>query len=644
MGTPLRLLMVEDSTDDAELTVLELGEAGFDVDHRRVDTEEGFLAALGEGSWDVVISDYQMPTFNGLKAYELFRKQNLDLPFIFVSGALGEDRAVEAMRAGARDYIVKGKLARLSVAVRRELQETHNRRRQREAEAATAREQRCLAMAMEATGAGVVEMTLPLSREVYLTGRWSSVLGFEHTEVPPHDRLVAWFTQRIHPEDREAVKRAVTSFVAGQSERLEIELRVQHKDGHYVDVAATARAIERRDQVATRIVGVLQDLAGRKKLEAQLRQAVKMEAVGRLAGGIAHDFNNLLTVILGYSDLMLTLPGTVKPDTVSQIHRAATRASELTRQLLAFSRNQIISPRPLDLNSVVNDTSAMIKRLIGEDIDFLTVPGPSLWKISADPGQIEQVLMNLVVNARDAMAHGGKLTVETRNVELDAEFCRNRGDLAPGHYVMLAVSDTGTGISPEVQAKIFEPFFTTKEKGKGTGLGLATVYGILKQNRAHVAVYSEVGKGTTFKIYWPQSASETIEPAKPAVGKGLPRGTEIVLLVEDEAQVRELAARVLSSLGYTVIQAEDGIDAQEKAKGARVDLVVTDVVMPRMGGKDLARALGPTHPGVRVIYASGYTANAIVHQGVLEEGVNFLPKPYTPQELAQKVRAVLDSR
>ena len=647
MQEQISILFVEDSEDDADLSRLALENAGFAVDWRRVDTEEGFLEALRARRWDAIISDYQMPTFDGLRAFSMFQQLGLDTPFIFVSGALGEERAVEAMRSGARDYVLKGNLARLGVAVRRELQEAENRRRQRASEEAAQREQRCLALAMEATGAGVVEIAVPLAADTYMTGSWADALGWQPADIPPPEKLQAWFEDLVHPDDIARVRQSAQTFLAASGSQYQAEFRLRHKDGRWVDVECIAQAIQRdADGRASRVVAVVMDLTDRRKLEAQMRQGQKMEAVGRLAGGVAHDFNNMLTVILGYSDLLRINPQSPNAtDSIEQIHSAATRAAGLTRQLLAFSRKQVISPRILNINSVVTEMSAMIQRLIGEDIDFLGMPSANVWRISADPSQIEQVIMNIAVNARDAMPQGGKLTLETRNVELDAEYCRRNPEVQPGPYVLLAVSDTGTGMVSAVQARIFEPFFTTKPQGKGTGLGLATVYGVIKQNRGHIAVYSELGKGTTFKVYWPKATREDTQAPTARLEEGLPKGDETILLVEDEDQVRAFASKMLAYLGYTVVEARDGMDALEKSRSAsaQIDLLVTDVVMPKLGGPDLARQLTAASPQLKVLYVSGYTSNAIGHQGVLDKDVNFLAKPYSLQELARLVRTVLDS-
>ncbi|MBI5419354.1 MAG: response regulator [Deltaproteobacteria bacterium] len=383
-----------------------------------------------------------------------------------------------------------------------------------------------------------------------------------------------------------------------------------------------------------------------RRSEEQLRQAQKMEAVGRLAGGIAHDFNNLLTAIAGYSTLLLQ--GVVDDPSrrnIQEIQRASDRAASLTRQLLAFSRRQILQPKVMDLNAVVGAMDDMLRRLIGEDIDLLTVLEPGVRKVKADPGQMEQVIMNLAVNARDAMPEGGKLTIETANVVIDESSVRGHVTMQAGSYVVLALSDTGSGMDPETISHIFEPFFTTKEVGKGTGLGLSTVYGIVKQSGGYIWVYSEPGRGTTFKIYLPQ-ATEEAETAKPAeVRAGLLGGSETILLVEDEDSVRSLVREVLARNGYTVLAARNGEDALRACDGnaGAIHLMLCDVVMPGMSGVELARRIVPLRPEIKVLYMSGYTDTAIVRQGVLDPGTAFLEKPFAPDALARKVREVLDS-
>jgi len=387
-------------------------------------------------------------------------------------------------------------------------------------------------------------------------------------------------------------------------------------------------------------------ITGREQAEEALRQVQKMEAVGRLAGGVAHDFNNLLMVIRGQAALSqnnVGLSGTLRRE-LGEIVRAADRASSLTRKLLAFGRKQVLEPVVLDLSAVTMDMKDMLGRLIGEDIALLTTPTPGLGRVKADRGQIEQVIMNLAVNARDAMPQGGRLILETANVELADEYVRRHMGARPGPHVMLAVSDTGTGIPREIQAHMFEPFFTTKEQGKGTGLGLATVYGIVKQSGGYVEVKSESDQGTTFRIYLPRldAAATTVDRSTRSTAAA--GGTETILLVEDEEGVRELARDILRASGYTVLEARNGPEALllcERHQGP-LDLLLTDVVMPRMSGRELAERLGPLRPDLSVLYMSGYTDDAVIRHGVLGAGTAFLQKPFAPAALVQRVRESLD--
>ncbi|MBZ5671215.1 MAG: PAS domain S-box protein [Acidobacteriia bacterium] len=392
--------------------------------------------------------------------------------------------------------------------------------------------------------------------------------------------------------------------------------------------------------------GVSRDVTERKSMEGQLRQTAKIEAIGRLAGGVAHDFNNLLTIISGYGQLLQERLSPEALGPVEEILKASDRAATLTRQLLAFSRRQILAPQVLDLNSVVANMEKMLGRLIGEDIELATVQQPGLGRVKADPGQIEQVIMNLVVNSRDAMPEGGKITIETANVHLDKTYARRHPGATPGPQVMLAVSDTGMGMDAETLTHVFEPFFTTKEKGKGTGLGLATVYGIVKQSAGYIWVYSEPGRGSTFKIYLPrvEEPGREAEPAK--AGSELAKGSETVLVVEDEEGVRSLVCETLESHGYKVLEARGADDALSifEQYAEPIHLLLTDVVMPQMGGKELAKRLSSVHPETKVLYMSGYTDNAIVRHGVLEGGTPFLQKPFVPQTLVRKVRQVLDTK
>ncbi len=452
--------------------------------------------------------------------------------------------------------------------------------------------------------------------------------------------------------DEEMARRRVMAKLAGtQPPGRNIETTFRRKDGTTVTVLFHDRLVLDEKGRIKGIRCAVQDITERKRaeekmasLQEQLRQAQKMEAIGHLAGGIAHDFNNILTIIKGRSELALLklAPGDPLRDNIEEIKKASARAASLTQQLLAFGRRQILEVKVLDLNVVLLDLNTMLRRVIGEDIELVVLPGEGLGKVKADPTRIEQVILNLAVNARDAMPNGGKLILETADVELDEEYAHGHVSATPGRYVRLSVSDTGVGMSRELKQHIFEPFFTTKEKG--TGLGLSTVYGIVKQSGGNIWVYSEPGRGTVFKIYLPR-VDEQAEPQLEGVQwEEAPRGKETVLLVEDEEAVREVTTEFLKRQGYTVLEAPKGEDAFRicrKYQGA-IDLTVTDVVMPGMSGRELAGHLAFMKPGMKVLYMSGYTDDAIVRHGVLEKGVNFIQKPFSLVKLAQKVREVLD--
>ncbi|OLC01715.1 MAG: hypothetical protein AUH45_10585 [Gemmatimonadetes bacterium 13_1_40CM_69_22] len=513
-GDGLRVLIVEDSATDAELMLRALRQAGFEPVHDRVETAAAMRAALAGQAWDVVLSDYSLPGFDALGALALLRDTAPDVPFIVVSGSVGEDTAVAAMQAGAADYVMKDRLQRLASAITR----------------------------------------------------------------------------------------------------------------------AVEGAVGRRE---------------RRRLEEQLGHSQRMEAVGRLAGGIAHDFNNVLTAVLGSVELLLLdePPGRPHREELDIIRDAATRAKDLIRQLLAFSARQVLQPVVIDLNRLVRDVAKMLRRLIGEDIKLETVLAPELGAVRVDAGQIEQVLVNLAVNARDAMPQGGRLTIQTDSVDADG----TRGPLAPGvpdgHHVLLQVSDSGVGMDDEIQAHLFEPFFTTKPRGKGTGLGLATVYGIVRQSGGHIAVDSARGRGATFRIYLPRVEAPLDPTDRPRPVTAPAAGSETILLVEDEHLVRLLARKVLERAGYRVLVAAGGAEALDLAEryAGPIHLLLSDVVMPGMNGRELMRRLAQLRPDLRVLYMSGYADEAVAQHGVLDPGTAFLQKPFTPGGLADKVRGVLDT-
>ena len=490
---------------------------------------------------------------------------------------------------------------------------------------------------------------------LYVSPQVETMFGFAADEWLADSRQ---WTKHIHPEDQKIVE--IAEEASKRGERFQAEYRIVRKDGRVIWVSDTAAVVPGSDAHPL-MEGIIVDITDKKQLEGQLQQSRRMEAVGRLAGGIAHDFNNLLTIIKGYTELALIrakgLPE-LRSD-VERIEDAAERAAGLVRQLLAFSRRQVMQPKVLDLNGIVVGLDKLLRRLMDEDIEMVTVADQAVGAIKADPGQIEQVIMNLVVNARDAMPNGGKLIVETANVELDAIYARDHASVKPGKYVMLAVSDTGIGMSAETVAHIFEPFYTTKENGRGTGLGLSTVYGIVKQSGGYIWVYSELNHGTTFKVYLPR-VEEAVESGAGAAGSGgaagkaaepakelaALSGRETILLVEDEPELRELTRNVLAARGYNVIEAMSAEGAERLASdssgGGKIHLLLTDVIMPGVSGRELAKRVTARQPSVRVLYMSGYTYNVIAENGTLERGVAFLQKPFTPSALVEKVREVLD--
>ncbi len=633
-----RILLVEDIPADAELIARELRRAGVGGTLQRVDARADYIRTLHEFAPDLIIADHSLPSFSASDALEMAQREGAGVPVIVVTGSLDEETAADYIKAGAADYIVKSHLERLGPAVLRALD--LNRAR---AEQARAQEQLRQSEARYRTLVdGVRDVIFALAPDgtiASLNPAFETITGF-----PRDEWLGRPFEQLVHSDDLPLALELLSSVARGEPRPVN-PFRIRTRKGDY-RVGEFAATPQYREGQLAGILGICRDVTERLSLEQQLRQAQKMEAVGRLAGGVAHDFNNILTAITGYADLLLEDLGTTdrRRDDIAEIRKAAERAAGLTRQLLAFSRQQVMQVRVLDLNDVVADTQNMLGRLLGEDIALVTRLDPALGAVKADPGQLEQVIMNLAVNARDAMPGGGKLTIETANAELDDTYVREHFPARPGSYVMLAVSDTGTGMSDEVQSHLFEPFFTTKEKGKGTGLGLATVYGIVKQSGGYIWVYTEPGHGTTFKIYLPRVAGAPAQRASGPKASPVGAGTETVLLAEDEAAVRAVARHALERQGYTVLEASSGeaaLDLAERHSG-RIHLLLTDVIMPGMNGRALALRLSELRPDLRVVYMSGYTEEAITRHGVLEPGLTYVQKPFTPEGLARKVREVLD--
>jgi two-component system, cell cycle sensor histidine kinase and response regulator CckA len=515
MNAPLRILHIEDDPNDAALIQACLEAEGICCATERVETRQSFLAALERREFDLILSDFALPTFDGMSAIRIVRDKHPDVPVILVSGTVGEDEAIDSMKSGATDYVLKGRLGRLGPAVVRAMQE----------------------------------------------------VGAAHE---------------------------------------------------------------------------------RQRLKAQIIESQKMEIIGQLAGGVAHDFNNILGVIIGYNDLMIPEldPKGLAYKCAYEIRHAAERAAGLTRQLLVFSRKQTVQPIVLNLSNNVEAMSAMLRRLIGENIAMTILPCSACGHIQADPGYIGQVLMNLVVNARDAMPDGGQLTLAVENITLDEAYAQAHYGEKAGEFVLLSIHDTGTGMTDEVKAHLFETFFTTKPVGKGTGLGLATCQSIVQQCKGHIRVRSEVGKGSTFSVYFPRTDQPVDRTAAETINSSfLEGGAETLLIVEDEPSLRDLAVCVLEGKGYNVLSAANGMEALRRArehKGAPIRLVITDVIMPLMDGKVMADKLTADYPEVKVLFTSGYTDDAIAHHGVLDAGVELLTKPYTTAALAARVRDILD--
>jgi len=496
---------------------------------------------------------------------------------------------------------------------------------------------RRLSTAVDQSPAAVI-ITDPTGRIVYVNRKFTEISGYSSEEV-------AGQNPRLLKSGKTSVdqyRQLWSTIQSGATWRGEYQNR--RKNGDLYWASTTIAPVKDESGTITNFVAIQEDVTDTRSLEAQLRQAQKMEAVGRLAGGVAHDFNNLLTVITSYSQLLLEDMAAADPRRadLQEIQRAAIGAAGLTRQLLAFSRQQVLEPRVLNLNDVLSAAGKMLQRLIGEDVALQLTLAPDLGNVKADPGQIEQVIMNLAVNARDAMPDGGKMTIETSNIDLDVSYAAQHAVVAPGSYILVAVTDTGSGMDEPTKARLFEPFFTTKEIGRGTGLGLATVYGIVKQSNGYIWVYSELGHGTSFKVYLPRvsEAAAAAAETRPLLLNG---GTETILLAEDASGVRAVAQEILTRLGYTVLVATDGHAALElaRARTEPIHLLVTDVIMPEMSGRQLADRLKEQRPELKVLFVSGYTDDAIVRHGMLEPGIAFLQKPFTPQTLARKVREVL---
>jgi two-component system cell cycle sensor histidine kinase/response regulator CckA len=629
MTTPLRVLILEDRPADARLMVHELRRAGFEIDWKRVDTETDYVANL-DPALDVILADGVVPGFDASHALNLLQERELQVPLIVVTGSLSEERAVELMRLGAADYLLKDRLTRLGQAVSQTLLKKQLASAKYKAEADR---QQFFVLALD--------LLCVVGFDGYFKDfnpAWQTILGWSVDELRARP-----YVDFLHPDDREATVAQTRVLVSSQQTKVSFENRWRCKDGSHRSLLWNAAAVHSERL----IYASARDVTDQKRLEEQFRQSQKMEAVGRLAGGIAHDFNNLLTVILGYAEIAGA--SLAEADPVSkmllEIRKAGERAELLTRRLLAFSRKQILQPDILDLNALLADTRSLLGRLIGEDVDISLKLASDLWRVRADKGQLEQVVMNLAINARDAMPMGGKLSIETANVILNEKQAGIYPDAPAREHVVLTVSDTGCGMDAATQARVFEPFFTTKGPDKGTGLGLATVYGIVRQSGGQIEVQSKLGQGATFRIFLPREPVDGLAENSSTAQHQVTGGSETVLIAEDEEAVRVLTRLALQREGYTVLEARNGHDALEIAQhhAGAIHLLLTDLVMPKMSGRFLAEQLARLRPNVKVLYVSGYMDDAIIRHGLMMASTAFLQKPFSPDALAQKVREVLDT-
>jgi two-component system, cell cycle sensor histidine kinase and response regulator CckA len=663
---PARVLIVDDERNNRRLLEMMLAQEGFRL--QTAVSGEAAFAVIAADPPDLILLDVMMPGMDGYQVAARLKadRATTNIPIIMITAADDRDARMLGLSAGAEDFLTKPvDRAELCVRVRNLLRlkaygdyygkysemlegEVASRtadlveRSKALEEHATAlrRNEERTNFALAAARMGVWEVDMATQRIT-----WSATMApmFGLTPEKAPISAEAYFAL-IHPDDRRMVEDSVAQ-AARENIDYEVEFRVVWPDGTTHWQAGHGRMIRDASDRPVRLLGVGTDISDRKSLEAQFRQVQKMEAVGQLAGGVAHDFNNLLTAILGYSTFVIDTfdPKDRRRADMDEVIKAGQRAATLTKQLLAFSRKQVLQPTDVDLNALVTGMRQMLSRLIGEHVDLVPILAADLGVVRADSGQLEQVLMNLVVNARDAMTSGGRLTVETANVELDESFMQDVV-IHPGRYVMLAVSDNGIGMSDATKQRLFEPFFTTKEPGKGTGLGLATIYGIVKQSGGYVFVFSELGKGAAFKVYLPRAdGAHQLEIASDG-GEATASGTETVIVVEDQDAVRFLTCRMLEKVGYRVFDAPNPEQAKAlfDKNGTHFDLLVADVIMPGSSGPKLFERLSQQRPDLKVLFVSGYTHDTIVHQGQLDPGVEFLQKPFTADALSRRVREVLD--
>jgi PAS domain S-box-containing protein len=628
-------VVIEDSDDDTALLLRELRRGGYDLTWVRVETAEGLRAALAREPWDVVLSDYSLPQFNAPAALEIVREGGYDLPFIIISGTIDETNAVTALKAGAHDFLTKGRLSRLLPALERELREARERRARRLAERALQESEARYRHLVETSPdaivltdmVGTIMLCNQQAARLFSDAPASTLVGVSAAtliDLADYDRAALRYRQLLEE---------------GSVHNLEFNLLRDDGSGFPAEISVSV--VVDAEGRPTNLVAVIRDVTARKALEAQFMQAQKMEAVGRLAGGIAHDFNNLLTVIAGYAEMLL---GDLEPEApprgdIEQIRDAAERATVLTRQLLAFTRRQIVTVQAIDLNELMRGMGRLLRRVLGPDIELISKLAEAPCVVRADAGQLEQVILNLAINARDAMPEGGRLTIETALVELDPAFVEQNRAFAPGRYVLLTVTDTGHGMDRETQRHIFEPFFTTKEPEKGTGLGLSTVYGIVRQSGGMIWVHSEPDRGAAFNIYIPNAAESAAAPSLRASAAPARQRAATILLAEHDAAVRALVRRILERQGHTLLEAEQFATALALVDGqaGAIDLLITDLALPGGSGLTLAEQLRRLRPELRVLFMSGHAEHAALRRSPPDAGMALLQKPFTPEALLQAV-------
>ncbi|MCC7370312.1 MAG: response regulator [Chloroflexi bacterium] len=636
IAATLRVLIVEDSIDDVLLLQRELKRSGYGTAVRRVENAPALAAALDEAEWDVVLCDYVIPGLDIMDALREVQRRGLDIPFIIVSGRVGEDEAASALKAGAHDFVTKERLHRLVPSIERELRESAERARHRAAEQALRESEERYRLLVESIQDYAICLVDAAGSISSWNGGAERIFGYESAHIcgSHFSRLfrVLEGTQNLPTQILDA---------AGRVGSYESEVWCTRADGSALLASILLTAVRTGDGDLRGYTLVCRDITEQMRIAEERMQSQKLEVIGRLAGSVAHDFNNLLTIVSGFTEL---LQQSIPPDETHQMYldeitKASNQAASLTQQLLAFGRRQLLQPKVIDLNEVIGGMETMLRRLIGENLELVTQSAAAPSLVRADEVQIQQALLNLVINARDAMPVGGCVTIATSIAE---EAFGSDREVIP--VVTLSVSDTGQGMDEQTISRIFEPFFTTKEIGKGSGLGLATVDGIVAQSGGRIRVESQLGQGTTFTIVLPLTDDDSVSGDKSGGPTAAASGSETVLLVEDEPALRRLSRRVLAQFGYTVMEAPNGEEALKLAEAYEgpIHLVLTDVVMPRMSGSDLATHVRESHPEARILFMSGYTDDAVVQHGVQTQEVSLLRKPFTPYALAARVREVLD--